>query len=137
MPLTLWERNLLFNGRAPEHHTVEMRELRLNYGLSRKERVARIVDLREGRIEPSESLKAILQELEARKTAKAVAHFQASLINEKMRNEGRMNLYLLNQRIVPHERTFLYELSEERKKSLERLPSAMHSEVARDNNPNE
>ena len=26
-PLNLWERNLLFNGRAPEHHTPEMREL--------------------------------------------------------------------------------------------------------------
>jgi len=80
MPLNLWERNLLFNGRAPEHHTPEMRELRLNYGLSRRERTARITDLREGRIEPSEVLKTILRELETRKTARAIAHFQASII---------------------------------------------------------
>src|SRR5574341_265279 len=35
MPLNARERNLLFNGRRPDHHTREMRELRLNYGLSR------------------------------------------------------------------------------------------------------
>ncbi len=133
MPLNTRERNLLFNGRAPEHHTPEMRELRLNYGLSRSERTARIADLREGRIEPSEVLKTILRELETRKTAKAIAHFQASIINEKMNSEGRVNLHLLSQRIPPHERTYLYELSEERKRDLVRLPSAGRSEVVRDN----
>ncbi|MGE0129301.1 MAG: hypothetical protein AB7U82_14590 [Blastocatellales bacterium] len=133
MPLNTRERNLLFNGRAPEHHTPEMRELRLNYGLSRRERTARIADLREGRIESSEVLKTMLKELETRTTAKAIAHFQASIINEKMNSEGSVNLHLLNQRIAPHERTFLYELSEERKRELVRLPSAGRSEVVRDN----
>lgn len=134
MPLNTWERNLLFNGRAPAHHTPEMRELRLNYGLSRKERAARTADLREGRIEPSEVLKTMLQELETRKTTKAIAHFQASIINEKMNSEGKVNLHLLSQRIAPHERTYLYEFSEERKKDLLKLPSAGRSEVVRDNN---
>ena len=134
MPLNTWERNLLFNGRAPAHHTPEMRELRLNYGLSRKERAARTAGLREGRIEPSEVLKTMLQELETRKTAKAIAHFQASIINEKMNSEGKVNLHLLSQRIAPHERTYLYEFSEERKKDLLRLPSAGRSEVVRENN---
>ncbi|MGH9842486.1 MAG: hypothetical protein ACREEM_27400, partial [Blastocatellia bacterium] len=134
MPLSAWERNLLFNGRAPEHHTAEMRELRLNYGLSRRERTVRIVGLREGRIEPSESLSAILQELETRKTTKAIAHFQASIINEKMNNEGKVNLHLLNQRIAPHERSFLYELSEERKRDVAKLPAAGRAEVEREEN---
>lgn len=133
-PLNLWERNLLFNGRAPEHHTPEIRELRLNYGLSRTTRAARTADLREGRIEPSEALNAILQELETRTTVRAIAHFQASILNEKMNTESSVNLHLLSQRIAPHERTFLYEFSEERKKDLLRLPSAGRSEVVRDNN---
>lgn len=135
MPLNTWERNLLCNGRAPAHHTPEMRELRLNYGLSRKERAARTADLQEGRIEPSEVLKTMLQELETRKTAKAIAHFQASIINEKMNSEGKVNLHLLSQRIAPHERTYIYELSEERKRDSLRLPSAERSEAVRDSNP--
>jgi hypothetical protein len=40
-PLNARERNLLFYGRAPEHHTPEMRELRHYRGLSRAERAAR------------------------------------------------------------------------------------------------
>src|SRR5262249_53804167 len=88
MPLNARERNLLFNGRAPDHNTREMRELRLNYGLSREERARRVSDLREGRIEPSEALSHMLRELETRKTAKAVAHYQACLLNEKMNNAG-------------------------------------------------
>ena len=134
MPLNTWERNLLFNGRAPEHHTSEMRELRLNYGLSRTARAARVADLRGGKIEPSETLKAMLQELETRMTARAIAHFQAGILNEKMNREGRGDLFLLNQRIPPHERTFLYELSEERKRDLARSPSARQSDLVRDNN---
>ncbi|MGH9839048.1 MAG: hypothetical protein ACREEM_09710 [Blastocatellia bacterium] len=117
-PLNARERNLLFNGRAPEHHTREMRELRLNYGLSRKERSQRMTDLREGRIEPSDALKKILEELESRRTVKAVAHFQASVLNETMKKIGAVNLYRLQQQLPPHERTFLFERSEERKRAF-------------------
>jgi hypothetical protein len=132
MPLNLWERNLLFNGRAPVHHTPEMRDLRLNYGLSRTARVARAADLREGKIAPSEALKAILQELQTRTTAKAIAHFQASLLNETVNAESKANLHLLNQRIPPHERTYLYDLSEGRKRELARSPSARQPEMVRE-----
>ncbi len=134
MPLNARERNLLINGRAPDHHTREIRELRLNYGLSREARARRADDLREGRIEPSESLGNMLQELETRKTARAVAHFQASLINEKMDNAGRVNLYQLNQRIPPHERAYLFELCKERKKGLQRTPQNDRVEIV---NPGE
>ncbi len=134
MPLNSRERNLLFNGRAPDRHTPEMRELRLNYGLSRRERADRVAGLREGRIDPSEALKTMLEELATRKTARAIAHFQASLINEKMNRESAVNIHSLGQRIPPHERTYLYELSEERKRELIRLPSARQSEIVRDKN---
>src|SRR5262245_23364941 len=68
MPLSARELKLLFNGRAPDHHTKEMRDLRINYGFSRAERTDRLAALREGRIEPSEALKVILQEMKTRKT---------------------------------------------------------------------
>jgi len=125
MPLNARERNLLFNGRAPDHHTREMRDLRMNYGLSREERTRRAADLREGRIEPSEALGRMLRELETRRTAKAVAHFQAGVLNEKMNNAGRVNLYRLHQQVPPHERAYLFELCQERKKDLQR-PSQNH-----------
>ena len=40
-PLSARERSLLFFGRAPDHHTPEMRDLRHAWGLSRTERAAR------------------------------------------------------------------------------------------------
>ncbi len=45
MPLNARERSLLFFGRAPEHHTPEMRELRYAWGLSREARATRVRDL--------------------------------------------------------------------------------------------
>lgn len=129
MPLTAMERNLLFNGRAPDHHTREMRELRINYGLSRESRARLVADLREGRIESSEALSQMLRELETRKTTKAVAHFQAGVLNEKMNNEGRVNLYQLQQQIPPHERAYLFELCQERKKDLQRPPQNHRAEI--------
>jgi hypothetical protein len=117
-PLNPRERNLLFNGRAPDHHTREMRELRINYGFSRLERAARTEKLHQGLLEPSQSLKLMVEELETRKTAKAISHFQASLLNERMNNEGKLNLNTLYNRIPPHERAYLYELSEGRKQSV-------------------
>ena len=118
LPLSSRERNLLFNGRAPDHHTPEMRELRLNYGLSRRERNQRVTDLRDGRSEPSIELQAALRELDSRRTAKAVAHFQASLLNETMEKPGAINLHHLQQQLLPQERAFLFERSEERKELL-------------------
>jgi hypothetical protein len=118
MPLNVWERNLLFNGRAPDQHTREMRDLRLGYGLSRNERSQRTIDLNEGRIELSNPLRTMLHELDSRRTARAVAHFQASILNEQVRAVSKVNLFQLIQQIAPHERAYLFEVSEERKKSL-------------------
>lgn len=86
LPLNVRERSLLFNGRAPDHHTREMRELRINYGISRLERSDRVEKLSRGLIEPSDSLRQILDELETRKTAKAIGHFQATLFNPEMKS---------------------------------------------------
>jgi hypothetical protein len=122
MPLGARERSLLFNGRAPEHHLPEMRELRINYGLSREERAERAAGLREGRLPPSATLRTMLAELQTRRTERAVSHFQAGLINERMQSVGRLDLYRLNSRLAPHERTYLIEETEERKRALGTQP---------------
>jgi hypothetical protein len=127
-PLNARERNLLFNGRAPDHHTPEMRELRINYGLSRAERAARTEKLHQGLIEPSQSLRLMIDQLDKRRTVKAISHFQASLLNEQMNNEGRLNLYLLHNRIPPHERAYLFESTENRKQALSKPHERNHQE---------
>jgi hypothetical protein len=53
-----------------------------------------------------------------RKTAKAISHFQASLLNDQMDQRGRTDLNNLYNRIPPHERTYLFELTERRKQTL-------------------
>jgi hypothetical protein len=120
MPLDARQRNLLFNGRAPEHHTRESRELRINYGLSRAQRAERTARLHRGLLEPSDALKQIIVELESRRTTKAIAHFQASLLNDQMNGDGKLNLHQLYSRIPPHERTYLFEITESRKQSFQK-----------------
>lgn len=120
MPLTARERNLLFFGRAPEHHTPEMRDLRHYWGWSRAERAERVRALHEGRLAPSARLETMLSELDSRRTSQAVRHYQASLLNEEMQNPGKLNLKQMYDRLPPHERTYLIERIEERKQAVAR-----------------
>jgi hypothetical protein len=120
IPLTARERNLLFFGRAPEHHTSEMRELRHAWGLSRAERAEQVAAISEGRLEPSPALAKMLAELESRRSVSALRHYQASILNEEMRNPGRVNLRQLYERLSPYERTYLVEQIEGRKQAFAR-----------------
>lgn len=122
-PLDARERNLIFYGRAPEHHTAEMRSSRIFYGLTKAERAARVAQLQRGEIAPSPPLQQLLDELATRHTVKAVNHFQASLLNEQMKQASRVNLYQLNQQIPPHEKSYLYGMTEQRKQIFQRAPA--------------
>lgn len=124
-PLSARERNLVFFGRAPEHHTAEMRELRHFWGLSRAERAKRVKALREGDLAPSPVLKEMVEELESRRTLPAIRHYQATVLNEEMRNPGRLELRSMFERLPPHERTFLVEQIEEKKQSITRSQTPM------------
>ncbi|MGH9937808.1 MAG: hypothetical protein ACREAM_16295, partial [Blastocatellia bacterium] len=117
-PLSARERNLLFFGRAPEHHTPEMRELRHYWGLSRTERAERVKALREDALVPSPALKEMVEELDSRRTLPAIRHYQATILNEEMRNPGKLDLRSMFERLPPHERTFLVERIEEKKQSI-------------------
>jgi relaxase MobL-like protein len=118
--LSARERNLLFFGRAPEHHTPEMRELRHFWGLSRAERARRVKALREGNLAPAPVLKEMVEELESRRTLPAIRHYQATILNEEMRSPGTLDLRRMFERLPPHERTFLIERAEEKKRSIAR-----------------
>lgn len=120
MPLNVRERNLLFYGRAPEHHSAEMRELRYAWGLSREARASRVRDLHESRLQPSATLEKMLTELETRQSLPALKHYQASLLNEKMENPGKLDLQSLYERLPPYERTFLLERIDAKKEAYER-----------------
>ncbi len=115
MPLNARERSLLFFGRAPEHHTPEMREMRYAWGLSREARTTRVRDLHEGRLQPSGTLEKMLTELDTRQSLPALKHYQASLLNEKMDNPGKLDLQPLYEGLPPHERTYLLERIEAKK----------------------
>ncbi|MCG3145020.1 MAG: hypothetical protein HONDAALG_02561 [Gammaproteobacteria bacterium] len=123
-PLSARERNLLFFGRAPEHHTAEMLELRHAWGLSRAERAEQVAAISEGRLEPSPTLARMLAELESRRSVSALRHYQASILNEEMRNPGKVNLRHLYERLPPYERTYLVEQIEGRKQAITR-PSTL------------
>ncbi len=126
MPLNPQERNLLFFGRAPEHHTAEMRELRHAWGLSRAERAERVRALNEGRLSLSPVLEGMLAELDSRHSLPALRHYQASILNEEMRNPGWLNLRQIYERLPPHERTFLIDRIEEKKEGIARSQTPAH-----------
>lgn len=116
-PLEERERWLLFHGRIPDNYTSEMVELRLTWGLPRE---GREQALRDGRLPPSPTLKAMLGELETRRNVESVRQYQKSLMTppEEMRNPGRLPLYQMHKKLLGHERDYLYHLAEEMKRRL-------------------
>jgi len=117
-PLDARERHLLFFGRSPEHFSPQMRQLKYDWGMSREERAVRTTMLREGELEPSRALKAMLRELDSRASVRAVAHYQATIINERVENPGKLDLRSLHESLAPHERDYLFERVQERKRVL-------------------
>src|SRR5215510_2691932 len=122
------ERALLFFGRASERHTREMRQLRHSWGLTRDERAEYVRALGEGRRSPSPALDKLLTELETRTSSRAISHYRASILNEEMRNPGKLDLRALYERLPAYERDYLYKTIEERAEAIAgRQPSLRES----------
>ena len=119
------ERALLFFGRAPAHHTPEMRELRHSWGLTRAERAEYMKALGEGRRAPSPGLEKMLAELETRTTARAISHYRASILNEEMRNPGKLDLRAIYERLPGYERDHLFAKIKERDEALAGRPASL------------
>jgi predicted NAD-dependent protein-ADP-ribosyltransferase YbiA (DUF1768 family) len=111
-------RALLFFGRAPAHHTPEMRELRHAWGFTRAERAEYARALGEGRRAPSPALEKMLAELDTRTTARSIGHYRASILNEEMRNPGKLDLRAMYERLPGYERDHLFGKIKEREESL-------------------
>src|SRR5262249_26621458 len=111
-------RALLFFGRAPAHHTPEMRELRCSWGLTRAERAENVRALGEGRRAPSPALEKMLIELDTRTTVRAISHYRASILNEEMRNPGKLDLRVMYERLPGYERDHLFGKIKEREESF-------------------
>jgi hypothetical protein len=62
----------------------------------------------------------MLTELETRQSLPALKHYQASLLNEKMDNPGKLELQPLYERLPPHERTYLLERIDAKKQAYVR-----------------
>jgi hypothetical protein len=116
-PVSELERELLFNARPPAHYTSEMIELRQTWGLPREERRQA---LREGKLPPSPSYKAIRGDLDRRRDVESVRQFQAALLKppEEMGNPSRLPLYSMRQRLLSHEKDDIYLLAEKAKREL-------------------
>src|SRR5262249_51005067 len=112
------ERTLLFFGRAPAHHTPEMRELRCSWGLTRAERAENVRALGERRRAPSPAMEKMLVELDTRTTARAISHYRASILNEEMRNPGKLDLRAMYERLPGYERDHLFGKIKEREEPL-------------------
>jgi hypothetical protein len=111
------ERQLLFNGRTPDHYTPQMLELRQAWGWPRE---GREQALRDGRLPPSATLIKMVDELESRRNVESVRQYQKSLTTspEQMRNPGRLPLYQMHKKLLGHERDYLFHLTEEMKRYL-------------------
>jgi predicted NAD-dependent protein-ADP-ribosyltransferase YbiA (DUF1768 family) len=109
------ERALLFFGRASARHR---RELRHSWGFTRDERAEYVNALGEGRRAPSPALEKMLVELDTRTTARAISHYRASILNEEMRNPGKLDLRAMYDRLPGYERDHLFVKIKEREESL-------------------
>ena len=74
--------------------------------------------LGEGRRAPSPALEKMLAELETRTTARAISHYRASILNEEMRNPGKLDLRAMYERLPGYERDHLFGKINEREESL-------------------
>src|SRR5262249_51644147 len=74
----------------------------------------------DGRLPLSPTLKAMLGELETRRSVESVRQYQKSLLTppEEMRNPGKLPLYQMRENLLGHERDYVYHLAEEMKRSL-------------------
>jgi hypothetical protein len=128
-PLTTSEMRQLFLSPAPEHYSVEMRELRLSRAETGRDRQQHIRDLERGTREPSPELATLLREFDRTRHDSTLRHsrniraFLGDYLNPPDPNRNRFspeNLYELGKRLRPAERDYLFRVVDSTKRDLER-----------------
>jgi len=128
-PLTTSEMRLLFLSPSPEHHTAEMRELRMSRAETGRGRQQHIRGLERGTREPSPELATLLSEFDRTRHDSPPRHsrniraFLGDYLNPPDPNRNlfsRENLYELGRRLPPAERDYLFNVIDSTKRALER-----------------
>lgn len=118
-PLNEIELKKLFLAQSPSHYTTEMRELRLNYSLTKGEKTERIKGLESGVVEPSSALKTLLTEFERTRsnnqaqTARNIKAFLADYLNPPSYERNRFsphNLFEIRQNLTTAERDYFFKV---------------------------
>jgi hypothetical protein len=144
-PLTTSEMRQLFLSPAPEHYTVEMRELRLSRAETGRDRQQHIRGLERGTREPSPELATLLREFDRTRHDSPLRHsrniraFLGDYLNPPDPHRNRFspeNLYELGKRLRPAERDYLFRVVDSTKRALEqreafsRMRGQMEARVA-------
>lgn len=126
-PLTSAEMRHLFLSPAPEHHTAEMRELRMSRAVSGRDRQERIRNLERGQRVPSPELATLLREFERTRHDSPDRHsrniraFLGDYLNPPAPERNRFspeNLYELGRRIQPAERDYFFRVVDSTKRAV-------------------
>jgi hypothetical protein len=121
------EMKQLFLASSPAHYTPEMRDLRLSYGITARQKNERIRELERGTLAPSSALKVLLSEFERTKsenpvqTARNIKAFLADYLNPPAANRTRFsrhNLYELRNQLLPAERDYFFGVVDKTKQAV-------------------
>lgn len=126
-PLNEIELKKLFLSLAPSHYTQEMRELRLNNSLTKREKSERVKALENGTLEPSPALNTLLSEFDRTKSnnpaqmTRNIKAYLADYINPPSGERNRFsgyNLFELRQKLTPEESNYLFKVIDEKRQSI-------------------
>lgn len=118
-PLNEIELKKLFLSLPPTHYTQEMRDLRMSYSLTKREKEERVKGLENGILTPSFTLKTLLSEFDRTKsnnptqTARNINAFLADYINPPSRERNRFsphNLFELRQNLTSAESDYFFKV---------------------------
>lgn len=126
-PLNEIELKKLFLSLAPAHYTEEMRELRLDNSLTKREKAERVKSLENGNLAPSPVLKTLLSEFDRTKStnptqmARNIKAYLADYMNPPSGERNRFsnhNLFELRQRLRPEESNYLFKVIDVTRQSV-------------------
>lgn len=125
-PLSEFELKKLFLSQPPSHYTEEMRSMRLDYSLTKREKMERVKDLENGKLAPTPFLKTLLTEFERTKSKTSaqemrnIKSFLADYMNPPSNERNRFsnhNLFELRQKLSPAENDYLFKVIDRAKES--------------------
>lgn len=141
-PLNEIELKKLFLSLAPAHYTEEMREMRLDNSLTKREKAERVKALENGSLALSLALKTLLSEFDRTKSnnptqmTRNIKAYLADYMNPPSGERNRFsshNLFELRQGLTPAESNYLYKIIDEARQSVTSGTLSKQPEQVRNN----